>query len=188
MRRIAKLATLETYPEGEVIVREGDHDGRLFVIVSGHAQIIRGLGSSAEWRLQTLGPRAYFGEMALIDDWTRTASVVAETEMQVLTLERWDLRGEIEKNPLIAIEFLQMLTRRVRLLEKKVVHILEAFLPLCDTCAEENRGSRTTTPLEEPLIDPSELPFHQKLCEECSRTLYERLYRRKGSIEEMKQD
>jgi CRP/FNR family transcriptional regulator, cyclic AMP receptor protein len=117
LRRIAKLAKHHSYKKGEIIVREGARDGRLFIIVSGEVEVIKGLGAGDEKPLRILRPDNYFGEMALIDDHVRTASVVAKEETEVLSLYQWNIREEIKKYPAIAIELLQTLGRRLRAVE-----------------------------------------------------------------------
>ena len=117
LRRIAKLAKHHSYKKGEIIVREGARDGRLFVIISGEVEVIKGLGSGDEKPLRVLRSDNYFGEMALIDDHVRTASVMAKEETKVLSLYQWNIREEIKKYPSIAIELLQTLGRRLRAVE-----------------------------------------------------------------------
>ena len=117
LRRIAKLAKHHSYKKGEIIVREGARDGRLFIIMSGEVKVIKGLGTGDEKPLRVLRPDNYFGEMALIDDHVRTASVIAKEETEVLSLYQWNIREEIKKYPSIAIELLQTLGRRLRATE-----------------------------------------------------------------------
>ena len=117
LRRIAKLAKHHSYKKGEIIVREGARDGRLFIIISGEVEVIKGLGAGDEKPLRILRSDNYFGEMALIDDHVRTASVVAKEETEVLSLYQWNIREEIKKYPAIAIELLQTLGRRLRAVE-----------------------------------------------------------------------
>jgi len=117
LRRIAKLAKHHSYKKGEIIVREGARDGRLFIIISGEVEVIKGLGTGDEKPLRILRSDNYFGEMALIDDHVRTASVVAKEETEVLSLYQWNIREEIKKYPSIAIELLQILGRRLRATE-----------------------------------------------------------------------
>jgi len=117
LRRIAKLAKHHSYKKGEIIVREGARDGRLFIIISGEVEVIKGLGAGDEKPLRILRTDNYFGEMALIDDHVRTASVVAKEETEVLSLYQWNIREEIKKYPAIAIELLQTLGRRLRAVE-----------------------------------------------------------------------
>ena len=117
LRRLSKLTRIHRYEKGDVIVREGARDGRLFVIVLGEVTVIKDLGGPSELFLRTLGAGTYFGEMALIDDYVRTASVVAETDTEVLSLDQWNFRDEIKKYPSVAIELLQTLSRRIRAIE-----------------------------------------------------------------------
>ncbi|MBC8178903.1 MAG: cyclic nucleotide-binding domain-containing protein [Desulfobacteraceae bacterium] len=117
LRRIAKLAKHHSYKKGEIIVREGARDGRLFIIISGEVEVIKNLGAGDEKYLRVLRSDNYFGEMALIDDHVRTASVVAKEETEVLSLYQWNIREEIKKYPSIAIELLQTLGRRLRAVE-----------------------------------------------------------------------
>ena len=117
LRRISKLSKRHNYGKGDVIVREGARDGRLFVIVSGGVSVIKDMGRPEEVLLRELGPGTYFGEMALIDDYVRTASVIAKVDTEVLSLDQWNFRDEIQKYPSVAIELLQTLSRRIRAIE-----------------------------------------------------------------------
>lgn len=117
LRRIAKLAKHHSYKKGEIIVKEGARDGRLFIIISGEVEVIKNLGAGDEKPLRVLRSDNYFGEMALIDDHVRTASVVAKEDTETLSLYQWNIREEIKKYPAIAIELLQTLGRRLRATE-----------------------------------------------------------------------
>jgi len=117
LKRIAKLARHHSYDRGDVIVREGERDGRLFVIISGKVSVVKDLGGPYEKALRVLRSENYFGEMALIDEYVRTASVVADERTEVLSLDQWNIREEIRKYPAIAIELLQTLGRRLRAVE-----------------------------------------------------------------------
>ncbi len=117
LKRIAKLARHHSYDRGDVIVREGERDGRLFVIISGKVSVVKDLGGPSEKALRVLRSENYFGEMALIDEYVRTASVVADERTEVLSLDQWNIREEIRKYPAIAIELLQTLGRRLRAVE-----------------------------------------------------------------------
>jgi len=117
LKRIAKLARHHSYEKGDLIVKEGARDGRLFVIISGEVSVVKDLGGPSEKMLRVLRSDNYFGEMALIDDYVRTASVVANEQTEVLSLDQWNIREEIRKYPSIAIELLQTLGRRLRAAE-----------------------------------------------------------------------
>ena len=117
LKRLSKLTQRHRYQKGDVIVREGARDGRLFVIVTGEVAVIKDLGGPSEVFLRELGAGTYFGEMALIDDYVRTASVVARVDTEVISLDQWNFRDEIKKYPSVAIELLQTLSRRIRAIE-----------------------------------------------------------------------
>ena len=64
------------YSKKDLIIKEGDMDKRLFVVISAHVEVIKELHEPSERHISTLGPSIYFGEMALIDNPVRSASVV----------------------------------------------------------------------------------------------------------------
>jgi CRP-like cAMP-binding protein len=172
LRRVAKLTNFESFRSGDVIVSEGARDDRFFLIVSGKVEVIKGLGSPNEWCLRALGPRSYFGEMALIDDLVRTSSVVAKTDTQVLILDQWNLRQQIEKNPGMAIELLQMFGRRIRDVEKKTMEMLGVFLPVCASCKKKFEEIGSWTVFGKSMGNNMGPDIQEIFCEECKKTLF----------------
>ena len=179
LERIAKQTQHHFFHEGEVIIREGGKDKRLFVIISGEVKVIKGLGSEGERHLQTLGPHSYFGEMSLIDDLVRSASAVAKGDTQILSLDQWNLRKEIEKCPALAFELLQMLSHRIRTIEKSMISMIGSLLPICANCKKIRLSDGTWTPIEEYITDRSEAEFSHSICQECAKKLYPEFYKAK---------
>ena len=177
LERLAKQTQHHFFHKGEVIIREGGRDRRLFIIISGEVEVIKGLGSKNERHLRTLGPHSYFGEMSLIDDLVRSASVVAKGDTQILSLDQWNLRKEIEKYPVMAFELLQMLSRRIRTIEKSMINMLGALLPICANCKKIRESNGTWTPIEEYITDRSEAEFSHSICQECAEKLYPEFYK-----------
>ena len=173
--RIAKLAQRHLIHKGEVIIREGDRDGRLFIIISGEVEVIKNLGKKNEQRLNILGPHRYFGEMALIDDLARSASVIAKEDTQVLSIERLNLHREIEKYPTLALELLQVLSRRLRATEKSMINTLGAFLPICANCKKIREEDGSWRSVEEYVSEHSQTEFSHSVCPECVKKLYPEL-------------
>ncbi|MBW1772625.1 MAG: cyclic nucleotide-binding domain-containing protein [Deltaproteobacteria bacterium] len=169
LKRIAALAQEHFYRKGDVIIREGDKDGRLFVIVNGMVDVVKGLGSENEKRLATLGPYSYFGEMALIDDLVRSASVKANEETQLLSLDHLNLKKEIEKYPALAIELLQMLSRRIRAIEKTMINTLGNFLPICAYCKKIRDTDDSWVSVDTYISDHSETEFTHGICPACMK-------------------
>lgn len=113
LRQIAALAEEVRYSPGRMIVRIGTPGVAFYVIVDGQAKVIRGKIASAKgtW---TLGPGEFFGEMALLDGGPRTASVVAETALTTVRIERAPFRKMLKDEPDIALKLLEAVAVRMR--------------------------------------------------------------------------
>jgi CRP-like cAMP-binding protein len=110
---IARTFKERTFSAGDVIAAEGQRGIGFFLIESGSAKVTRG----GEDRI-TLGPGDYFGEIALIDDGPRTASVTAQTDLRCYGLTSWEFKPLVETNAEIAWKLLEGLAKRVRALEQ----------------------------------------------------------------------
>jgi CRP-like cAMP-binding protein len=169
---LAERVQRHTYAEGEEIIMEGDTDRRLFVIVRGTVDVIKGRGHRNERQLATFGPRDYFGEMALIDDLARSATVVAKETTELLSLDQEDFRTEIEGNPSMSVELLRVLSQRLRVMEKIVMSSLGGLLPICLNCKNIRDESGSWVRIEEYITDRSEADFTHGMCPDCMRKLY----------------
>ncbi len=172
LEMIAKLAQNERFQAGDTIIREGDRDGRLFVVVSGEVDVIKGLGKRNERYVRSLGPLTYFGEMALIDDLVRSASIVAREQTEVLILDQWTLRQEIERYPAMAFELMRMLSQRIRAIEKTIVDAIGGLLPICAHCKKIREDDGSWVSIEKYISDHSEAEFSHGLCPDCVKELY----------------
>ena len=116
LEQIAESFKQRTFDAGAVIAEEGKGGVGFFVIESGTARVtVKG-----EERV-TLGPGSYFGEVALIDDGARTATVVADSELRCYGLTSWEFRPLVELNASIAWKLLQTLAKRLRDVEQRPV-------------------------------------------------------------------
>jgi CRP-like cAMP-binding protein len=97
------------FKEGAEVTTEGAGGAGFFVIVEGNATV----SVSGEARA-TLGPGDYFGEIALIDEGTRSASITAATDLLCYGLTAWEFRPFVEEHPQVAWTLLQTLARRLR--------------------------------------------------------------------------
>ena len=117
--RLASLATTRTYPAGAVIVRQGDTSMSFYVVLSGLVRVERREGDDSRAPVRTLGPAGYFGELGLIDDLPRSATVVAVEPTECALLSKWDFTNELRDDPDIALALLPVLTERIRELEAR---------------------------------------------------------------------
>ena len=117
LKRLAKGTVTRQFEKGHVIVKEGDQALAFYLICSGHAEVVKGAEGSNPRVLSTLGPGDFFGEMALIDGYLRSASVRALEDTECLVLSRWDFMAELRSSPYIAVQMLPVLSRRLREIE-----------------------------------------------------------------------
>lgn len=103
-----------TFRAGETVAQEGQGGVGFFVIEDGEARVsVRGEDRGR------LGPGDYFGEVALIAETDRTATIVAETELRCLGMTFWDFRPFVEGNGKVAWKMLQVLAKRLRDVEQR---------------------------------------------------------------------
>ncbi len=97
------------FAEGQTIFREGDRGGEFFVVVRGEVEI-----RSGNRHLETLGQNSIFGEMALIDDSPRSATVVALTDVTVAPIKEKHFLFLVRHTPFFALRVMRVLALRLR--------------------------------------------------------------------------
>jgi alkyl hydroperoxide reductase subunit AhpC len=85
---VSGRAVTVRYPAGETVIEQGAPADRVFVITAGEADIVRRRDDGGEFRVATLGPGEHFGEIGLLLEARRTASVRARTDLELLALDR----------------------------------------------------------------------------------------------------
>ena len=108
LSRVASLSEERIYREGQVIVKAGDPGKAFYVITNGKVKVVAGK-KEAE-----LGRGEFFGELSLLDGDSRTRTVVAETPLETVRIERSEFRKLLRKEPDLAIRLLEGMARRTR--------------------------------------------------------------------------
>jgi CRP-like cAMP-binding protein len=111
---VAQSATTIRCEKGETILLEGDPGDALYLILSGDFSVVKGLGTRLETILGRLGQYDFFGEMALLDRTSRSASVIAESEGVLLIVKAIQFEKNMKEHPAIALNICKVLSRRVR--------------------------------------------------------------------------
>lgn len=115
------------YAEGEVIVREGDRGDCMYVVQAGAVEVLRDDGGRTVV-LAELGAGEFFGEMAIFEHETRSATVRAKRDARILTVDRKTLLRRIQADPSLALNLLRTMSSRIRELDRELVdarHSLE---------------------------------------------------------------
>ncbi len=117
-RQLGKLAQRfveRKYEAGKEIVTQGQGGEGFFVIVSGKAEAMRVRSDGERVVVNTFGPSAFFGEMALLDKGLRTATVTAVEPTECLVLRHEDFMGLLNEDAEMAVIVLQELAKRFRM-------------------------------------------------------------------------
>ena len=109
LERIADSFKERNYSAGDTIASEGQGAAGFFVIADGTASV-----TVQDQERGTLGPGDYFGEIALIDEGARTATVTAESDMTCYAMTFWEFRPIVETDARIAWKLVQALAHKLR--------------------------------------------------------------------------
>jgi CRP-like cAMP-binding protein len=104
LEHLARSLRERRFNAGQTVAAEGEHGVGFFIIEDGKATVyVRGV------ERRELGPGDHFGEVALIGDRVRTATVTAETDLGTLVTSVWEFRGFVKNDPDVAWKLLQHL-------------------------------------------------------------------------------
>ena len=109
LERIAKSCKERRYRAGDAIATEGTGGAGFFVITEGSATVSVGGEARA-----TLSSGDYFGEIALIDEGTRSATITAATDVTAYGMTSWEFKPFVEDHPQVAWALLKTLAQRLR--------------------------------------------------------------------------
>ncbi len=107
-KRLAETGKRRTYAAGDDIVREGSSGTALYIVLSGDARVERG-GE----RLGGVKAGDFFGELALIEEHPRSASVIADSETECLLFPAWEFTALLDEHPEIAVPIMRALIQRL---------------------------------------------------------------------------
>jgi len=114
LERIAQVAIPRSFPKGARVFHEGDRSDACYVIRSGEVRVTREHPDGRAIALATLGPGELVGELAMIDGGSRSASVEALSDVDLLAVSAADMKGLLERNAQITAKLVVALTKRLR--------------------------------------------------------------------------
>jgi CRP-like cAMP-binding protein len=108
-KRLAKLMSERTFPSGETVTAEGKTGIGFFVIEDGSATVtVKGA------EVGSLGPGDHFGEIALIDEGARSATITAASDLRCRGMAAWQFRSFVQEHPEVAWPLLETMVARLR--------------------------------------------------------------------------
>jgi CRP-like cAMP-binding protein len=159
---IAKVGVRKKYKKSSIILLEEEAGAALFVIISGKVKVVRMGDDGREVILSILGEGDFFGEMAILDGLTRSASVVAIQKSELFMIHRRDFLKLLHDFPSVDIALLKELTMRLRKADAQIMslslkdasgRVANVILQLADDIGKIRRGR----------VEIDELPIQQDL-------------------------
>src|SRR5919202_1263904 len=114
LRRVAEVAVPRSFEAEHVVFREGDDSDTCYIVRSGHARAVRSHSDGRTITLASFGPGDIFGELAMFDKESRSATVEAVDDVEAVAMLGPDMRRLLHRHRDIAAKLLAALPRRLR--------------------------------------------------------------------------
>jgi len=120
LRTLVSVVTRRSAPRASVIMAAGDQIDCLYIVISGRLKVMMGDADGKEVILSLIGPGEFFGEMGLIDDSPRSASVVTIEPCELLSVTKRDFKKCLGENFEMSMAVMRGLVRRLREADRKI--------------------------------------------------------------------
>ena len=120
LRTLVTVVTRRSAPRNSVIMAAGDPIDSLYIVIAGRLKVMMGDAEGKEVILSLIGPGEFFGEMGLIDDSPRSASVICIEPCELLSIAKRDFRKCLAENVEMAMTVMRGLVRRLREADRKI--------------------------------------------------------------------
>jgi hypothetical protein len=117
---VASVTEVVVYPQGEVVIREGEPGDTMYLVIDGEVSVIKGHGKDQEIELDRIGAGDYFGEMALFKGHVRSATIRTARQSRLLVLHKREIDEIVREYPQIALHICEVLSQRIRELHQKI--------------------------------------------------------------------
>jgi CRP/FNR family transcriptional regulator, cyclic AMP receptor protein len=117
---LAAGSTRRNFPKGRMIVAEGEPSQSLYILLSGRAKVQRSDSEGKEVILAVLGPGEFFGEMSLIDDAPRSASVITLESCDFMAINKESFKTMISQSTEMCLQIMKGLVKRLRGADQKI--------------------------------------------------------------------
>ncbi len=118
--QLAAGSARRSYPKGRTIVAEGEPSQSMYILLAGRAKVQRSDSEGKEVILAVLGSGEFFGEMSLIDDSPRSASVITLEPCEFMAVSKEAFKAMLAQSPEMCMSVMRGLVRRLREADKKI--------------------------------------------------------------------
>lgn len=109
--QIINISEIKSFSKDQVIFEEGEEGDAVYIVIEGAVRVSKMIPGMGEENLTILGPGQYFGEMSLIEDAPRSATIIAHKDCSLLFIGKEDFRRLLEENKEIAYKLLWIFCR-----------------------------------------------------------------------------
>jgi len=120
LRMLVTVVTRRSAPRASVIMAAGDQIDSLYIVISGRLKVMMSDSDGKEVILSLIGPGEFFGEMGLIDDSPRSASVITIEPCELLSITKRDFKKCLAENFEMSMAVMRGLVRRLREADRKI--------------------------------------------------------------------
>ena len=120
---LTKHCTIRSYPANTILINEGDDSSSLYVIIEGEVKVFVNDEHGKEAILSIMGEGEYFGELALIDDSPRSASVMTIKPTKVMIITKADFKRCLKDYPELAFNLIRAMSKQIRALTDSVKNL-----------------------------------------------------------------
>ncbi len=121
---LAELARIRTYPPGTLLCKEGEHEETFYLIADGEVEITKRFIEDEERLLRRAGPGTFFGEIAIIQNVPRTASVRTTEETTVLEIDKDVFEQVLRRSPSMALTMVRATIEHLRANDQRAIEEL----------------------------------------------------------------
>ncbi len=120
LRPLMRVAMLRHIPRHTIVLQAGDHTDTIYFVLSGALKVQVSDEEGREVILSMLGPGELFGEMGVLDDHPRSATVLAVESSDVVVIGKSDFKRCLTENPDVSLFIMRNLTKRLRMADRSI--------------------------------------------------------------------
>ncbi|WP_018411281.1 Crp/Fnr family transcriptional regulator [Methyloversatilis thermotolerans] len=117
---VAKVSNMRRVPRGSIVVRAGDKTDFVYLVLSGSLKVLVSDEEGREVILSMLGPGELFGEMGVLDDNPRSATVVTVVPSDLIVIAKSDFKRVLQENFEVSMFIMRNLVARLRTADRKI--------------------------------------------------------------------